>query len=77
MIRTTRIVPMFPTYLEPTIPRKDAYFQIGCLLIRKSQLLKSLRQCNTVKSTNMQGMVLRNTAIRNLIAGEAQAVEEA
>ena len=68
---------MFRTYSEPTIPRKDAYFQIGCPLIRKSQQLKSLRQCNTVKSTNMQGMALRNTAIRHLIAGEAQAVEEA
>lgn len=68
---------MFRTYSEPTIPRKDVYFQIGCRLIRKSQLLKSLRRFNTVKSTNMQGMVLRNTAIRHLIAGEVQAVEVA
>lgn len=68
---------MFRMCSEPTIPRTGAHFQIGCLPIRKGQPLKLFHQCNTIKSTNMQGMVLHNTATRHLTVGVAQAVGEA
>lgn len=68
---------MSRTYSGHITRRRDGHSQVGCLLIRKTQPLKWLSQCSTVKPTNTRVMVLRNMVVSNLIAGEAQAVEGA
>lgn len=60
---------MYQMCYERTTRKRGGPFQIGCLLTQRGQLSRWFSQCSMVKSTNTQGMVLRNTAISKLIPG--------